>query len=146
MKKCYELLLEYGVDYLDKQRIPENVELHFKSCKFCLKELEKQGKISKFLDNILLKEEEIPKIYLPPVIRKKEKIQFLSLSVVFFLFFLFFHSILNFEFLKPYFLIFSNLKLIPFIELNLKGFFFITIVFSLIFVIVYQIRRFLKKI
>lgn len=146
MKKCEELLLEFGIDFVEGKPIPEDVRVHFNSCQYCIEEIKKQERIYNILEKIYLKEEEIPKFELPPVLRKKDKIQFLLLSVFFFLFFLFFHSILNFEFLRPYFSIFSNLKALSFIKLNLKEFFIIIILISLIFVSFYQIKKLLKKI
>ncbi len=145
MKKCEELLLDFGIDFIEGKPIPEDAKLHFSSCQYCIEEIKKQEKISNLFEKIYIKEE-VPKFELPPVLRKKDKIQFLLLSITFFLFFLFFHSILNFEFLRPYLSIFSNLKALSFIKLNLKEFFIIIILISLIFASFYQIKRLLKKI
>lgn len=145
MKNCDDILIEYGVDFLENEAIPEEISEHFKNCSFCIKELEKQKNILSILKEKLVIEEKIPEIDLPPVLRKKEKYKFFALSLFFFLFFLIIHSVLNVAFLKPYILIFSNLGLTSAIQLNLKVILFILILISLTFTIFYQIRKFLKK-
>lgn len=144
MKKCDELLEDFGIDYLEKQKIPEEVELHFKSCNICSNELKKQEAISNLFDKIKI-EKEIPEIEMPPVLRKKDKFQFLILSIFFLIFFIFFHSIFNIEYLKTYILIFSNINLISPVKLNLTVFLLILIISSIAISILYKVKKYLKN-
>lgn len=145
MKNCDEILTEFGVDFLENEKIPSPLEEHFKNCPYCIRELEKQKDISKiFKENTF--EGEIPKFDLPPVLRKKERFSFLILSLFFFSFFLFFHSIINVEFLKPYYLIFSNFNLIPAFKHTKASIFIIVLILFITISIIYQLKKFLKKI
>lgn len=144
MIKCEELLLEFGIDYLEKEKIPLDVELHFKNCNICMEELKKQKNISNLFEKIKI-EKEIPEIEMPPVLRKKDKFQFLILSTFFLIFFIFFHSIFNIEYLKTYILIFSNINLISPIKLNLTVLFLILLIFSITISLFYKVKKYLKN-
>jgi hypothetical protein len=144
MKKCEDFLQEYGIDFIDNEKIPKEVELHFMDCPYCAKELNKQKRISKILEKNIFYEE-IPKIEMPPVLRKRDKIQFLFLSTIFFFFFLFYHSILNSEFFKPYLLIIYSFGIIPSFKLNIISVFIIILLtFSSILILI-QLKKLLKK-
>lgn len=144
MKKCDELLEEFGIDYLEKQKIPEEVELHFKSCNICLNELKKQEAISNLFVKIKIKIE-MPEFDPPPVLRKNDKFKFLILSIFFLFFFIFFHSLLNLEYLKTFILIFSNINLLSPIKLNLIVFSLIVLISSITISIFYKVKKYLKN-
>lgn len=144
MKKCNELLEEFGVDYLEKQKIPKEVEQHFKNCNICLNELKKQEAILNLFNKVKIKKE-IPEFDPPPVLRKKDKFPFLILSIFFLFFFIFFHSLLNIEYLKTYILIFSNINLLSPIKLNLTAFFLILLIASITISIFYKVKKYLKN-
>lgn len=145
MKNCEEILIEFGIDFLEKKEIPEEIKRHFEICDFCKKEIEKQ----KYISEILSKETEVleaPKIEFPPVLRKKDKIPFLFLSFSFFIFFLLYHSILHFELLEPYILIFKNLNLIPYLKIKTELILLLVLILALNLLLLYELKKILKKI
>lgn len=144
MKNCEELLLEFGIDYLEGVKIPEDVENHFKTCQDCKKTIERQRVITGLLEEKVFADKPL-KIEFPPVLRRKDRLPFLSLSLFFLFFFLIFHSILNTEFLKPYFLIITHFNLIPSLKITGASLFLIIIIFSLSLGIIFQLKKFLKK-
>ncbi|MEJ5166740.1 MAG: hypothetical protein WHV67_06905 [Thermoanaerobaculia bacterium] len=144
MKNCEELLLEFGIDYLEGEKTPEEIENHFRTCQDCIEKLEKQRVITGLLEEKVFRESPL-KIDFPPVLRKRDRLPFLSLSIFFLFFFLIFHSILNTEFLKPYILIITHLNLIPSLKITGASLFLMIIISSLSLGIIFQLKKFLKK-
>lgn len=144
MKNCEEILTEFGIDFLEGEKIPEEVEKHFNTCQSCIKILEKHKTLSVVLEEKKFKEIP-PEIDFPIVLRKKDRLPFLFLSIFFLFFFLAFHSIINTEFLKPYLLLITHLNLLPSLKITGSILFFIIIISSLSLFLIYQLKKFLQR-
>lgn len=144
MKNCEEILSEFGIDFLEGEKIPEEIEKHFNTCQSCIKILEKHKTLSEVLEEKKFKGIP-PEIDFPLVLRKKDRLPFLFLSIFFLFFFLAFHSIINTEFLKPYLLLITHFNLLPSLKITAFTILFIIIISSLSILLIYQLKKLLQK-